>query len=305
MLAPVALYPDEVLSNVLMASTYPLEVVQAARWIKEPANSKLKDEALAKALEAKTWDPSVKALTQFPDLLQTMSDKLEWTQKLGDAFLAQQDDVFARIQFLRQKADEAGNLKSNKQQKVTKKQVTPESSGSSGSGSAKSTTYTTYYVIEPVSPQVVYVPVYQPTVVYGSWWYPSYPPYYWNSWYPGSAFVSGVVWGAGFAVAGSLWGWNNCNWNHGDIDIDVNRYNNINVNRDKITSNTWNHNPQHRGAVPYRDAGSREKFAKNDKMTKARDDLRGFDNGKAGQGIKSGRNSAKAVPAQPRIVREI
>jgi Protein of unknown function (DUF3300) len=91
MLAPIALYPDDLLSNVLMASTYPLEVVQAARWRAEPANTKLQGDALAKALEAQSWDPSVKSLVQFPDVLQTMSEKLEWTQKLGDAFLAQQE----------------------------------------------------------------------------------------------------------------------------------------------------------------------------------------------------------------------
>ncbi|MCU0732488.1 MAG: DUF3300 domain-containing protein, partial [Hyphomonas sp.] len=135
MLAPVALYPDEVLANVLMAATYPLDVVQAARWIKEPQNKKLKGEALTKALEPKAWDPSIKALTQFPEVLGMMSDQLEWTQNLGDAFLGQEDDVFARVQFLRQKADVAGNLKSNKQQTV-KKEVNPE-------------TRVEYIVIEP------------------------------------------------------------------------------------------------------------------------------------------------------------
>lgn len=187
LLAPIALYPDELLTTVLMAATYPLEVVQAARWRKEPANTKLSGEALTKALVSKDWDPSVKTLTQFPDVLQTMSDKLEWTQKLGDAFLAQQSDVMDRIQFLRKTADKAGSLKSNKQQKVTKQ--------------------TNYIIIESTSPQTVYVPVYQPTVVYGTWWYPAYPPYYWPPVYPGASFVNGFFWGAGFAVAGSLWGW--------------------------------------------------------------------------------------------------
>ena len=288
MLAPIALYPDEVLSNVLMASTYPLEIVQAARWRKEPVNAKLKGDALSKALEEKDWDPSVKALTQFPDVLDMMSDKLEWTQKLGDAFLAQQEDVFGRIQFLRQKADEAGNLKTTKQQKVTKQERTSPPPG----GEASSSTQSVYYVIEPADPEVVYVPVYEPAVVYGSWWYPSYPPYYWN-WYPGSTLVSGFFWGTGFAVANSLWGWNHCDWNRGNIDIDVNRYNNINVNRAKITSNTWNHNPAHRGAVPYRDKVSREKFSKNDKLKDARQDFRGFD--KSAVQDKLGADSAAKI----------
>lgn len=261
MLAPIALYPDELLTTVLMASTYPLEVVQASRWRKEAANAKLAGDALTKALEAKDWDPSVKTLVQFPDVLHTMSDKLDWTQKLGDAFLAQQADVMDRVQFLRKKADEAGSLKSNKQQKVTKQ--------------------TNYIIIESAVPQTVYVPVYQPTVVYGAWWYPSYPPYYWPPVYPGAAFVSGFFWGAGFAVANSLWGWGRCDWHRHDVNINVNKFNNINVNRAKITSNTWRHDPKHRGAVPYRDKGSRDKYRAGDKARRdAAKDFRGFDDKK-------------------------
>ncbi len=113
LLAPIALYPDELLTKVLMASTYPLEIVQASRWRKEPANAKLTGTALSKALEQKDWDPSVKALSQFSDVLHTMSEKLDWTQKLGDAFLAQQSDVMDRIQFLRRKADEVALFRFN------------------------------------------------------------------------------------------------------------------------------------------------------------------------------------------------
>lgn len=265
MLAPIALYPDDLLTNVLTAATYPLEVVQAARWRKEPANAKLSGDGLAKALEAKDWDPSVKALTQVPDVLQMMNEKLEWTQKLGDAFLAQQADVMGRIQFLRKKADEAGTLKSNSQQVVTKQE--------------------TYIVIAPAKPNVIYVPVYQPTVVYGTWWYPTYPPYYYYYGRPASAFVSGFFWGTGVAVASSVWGWGRCDWGRNDIDIDINRYNNINVNRTQITSNTWKHDPQHRGSVPYRDSASREKYAKNGKLKDAKSDFRGFDGAKPGDKV--------------------
>ena len=148
LLAPIALYPDDLLTNVLMASTYPLDVVQAARWRKEPANAKIKGDALVRVLEPKDWDPSIKALVQFPDVLETMSDKLDWTQKLGDAFLAQQDEVMDEIQFLRQKAEAAGNLKSNKQQTVLTE------AGAAGQE---------VIVIEPSSPETVYVPVYEPT----------------------------------------------------------------------------------------------------------------------------------------------
>ncbi|MEW5963066.1 MAG: DUF3300 domain-containing protein [Pseudomonadota bacterium] len=258
MLAPIALYPDDLLTNVLVGATYPLEIVQAARWRKEPANAKLKGEALTKALEAKDWDPSVKALTQVPSVLQTMNDKLDWTQKLGDAFIAQQADVMAEVQQLRKKAEQTGSLKTNKQQKVTKKE--------------------SYIVIESANPEVVYVPVYQPSVVYGTWWYPSYPPYYWSYGYPASSFVSGFFWGAGVAIAANAWGWGNCNWGRNDIDINVNKYNNINKNRQQITSNKWQHDPKHRGSVPYRDKASRDKFGTLDaKRREATKDMRGFD----------------------------
>lgn len=262
LLAPIALYPDDLLTNVLMASTYPLDVVQAARWRGEAGNTKLKGEALTKALESKEWDPSIKSLVQFPDVLEMMSEKLDWTQKLGDAFLGQQSEVMDEIQVLRRKADEAGNLNSNTQQKVVKE---------SGENAAP------VYVIEPATPETVYVPVYQPAVVYGSWWYPDYPPYYWP--YPGARFVNGFFWGAGVAVATGIWGWNHCDWHHHDIDIDVNKWNNINVNRSRITNNKWEHNAAHRGPVPYKNKEVREKFAKGDRRPGGDKEFRGFDRG--------------------------
>ena len=247
LLAPIALYPDELLSSVLMASTYPLEAVQATRWVKEPANAKLKGDDLTKALEQKDWDPSIKSLTQFPEVLDLVSSDLEWTQKLGDAVLAQEADVMDQIQYLRDKADEAGNLKSNEQQKVSKK----------SSGGKE------YIYIEPARPEVVYVPVYEPKVVYGSWWYPSYPPYYWPP-PAGGAFVSGFFWGAGVGVASSIWGWGNCNWGRSNININVNKYNKINVNKPKISSNQWKHNSYHRRGVKYNNNRVRRRHAKND-----------------------------------------
>lgn len=262
MLAPIALYPDDLLTNVLMGSTYPLDVVAADRWRKEAGNAKLKGDALTKALEVKDWDPSVKALVQFPQVLATMSEKLDWTQKLGDAFLGQQSEVMDEIQLLRRKADEAGNLKSTTQQKVVKE---------SGSNAQP------VYIIEPATPETVYVPVYQPAVVYGSWWYPSYPPYYWP--YPTARFVNGFFWGTGVAVATGIWGWNHCDWHHHDIDIDVNKWNNINVNRDRITNNKWEHNAAHRGPVPYKNKEVRDKFAKGDRRPGGDKDFRGFDRG--------------------------
>ncbi len=259
MLAPIALYPDDLLTNVLMASTYPLDVVAADRWRRDPQNAKLKGDALTKALENKDWDPSIKALVQFPDVLKMMSDKLDWTQTLGEAFLAQQSDVMDEIQVLRGKADEAGNLKSTKQQKVVKE---------SGSNAQP------IYIIEPANPETVYVPVYEPTV-YGSWWYPDYPPYYWG--YPGARYVDGWFWGAGVAIAGGIWGWNHCDWHHRDIDIDVNKWNNINVNKNRVVSNKWQHDPNRRGPVPYKNKDVRDKFQQADRGKIGKDDFRGRD----------------------------
>jgi hypothetical protein len=157
LLAPIALYPDELLAQALMASTYPLDVVEAARFVK--ANRELKGDALDKEVLKKNWDPSVQSLTAFPQVLEMMDDKIEWTQELGDAFLSDKQRVMQTVQSLRQKADASGNLQSNEQQKVVKEQTT--------------------IIIEPAQPEVVYVPTYNPTVVYGSWWAPMYPPYYW------------------------------------------------------------------------------------------------------------------------------
>ncbi len=154
-----------------MASTYPLEIVQAARWAK--ANPNVKGDAAVKAVENQTWDVSVKSLVAFPQILEPMNEKLDWTQKLGDAFLADQKSVLDAVQRLRAKAEQSGNLKSTEQQKVIVEQAAPQQ---------------TVIKIEPANPQTIYVPAYNPTVVYGAWGYPAYPPYYWPPspvWYPG------------------------------------------------------------------------------------------------------------------------
>ena len=264
LLAPIALYPDSLLAQILMASTYPLEVVQAARWSK--ANSKLSGDAAVKKVEGEKWDVSVKSLVAFPNVLEMMTEKLAWTQKPGDAFIGQQKDVMASIQRLRQLAQNSGNLESNQQQVVRSE--------------AQS------IIIEPAQPQTIYVPAYNPTVVYGAWPYPAYQPYYYPgvaAWYPGSALVSGLAWGVGFAAAGAMFGgWN---WGHGDVDINVNRATNIdrNYNRNNVNAgNKWQHNPQHRGNVGYRDQGSRERYA--DKRGSAdRGEFRGRDGERGGR----------------------
>jgi hypothetical protein len=236
--APIALYPDALVAQILMASTYPLEIVTATRWVK--SNPGLKDKALEDALQKETWDPSVKSLAAFPQVLAMMNEKIDWTQKLGDAFLGQQKEVLEAVQRLRAKADAAGNLKSSKEQTVTK-----ETQAS-----------TTVIKIEPANPQVVYVPTYNPTVVYGTWPYAAYPPYYY---YPpgyvaGAAFFSFT---AGVIVGSALWG--GCNWGRGDVNVNVNKYNSF--NRTNVSNSNWNHNAEHRRGVEYRDQGSREKFS--------------------------------------------
>jgi hypothetical protein len=263
LLAPIALYPDSLLSQILMASTYPLEVVQADRWAKE--NKDLKGDALAAALEKETWDPSVKSLVNFPQVLTMMSEKLDWTQKLGDAFLAQQKDVMDTAQKLRSKAQEQGNLKTTEQQIV---KVEPN-----------------VIIIESASSQVVYVPAYNPVVVYGTWWYPAYPPYYYYP--PGYVAAPGVAFTAG-VVLGAAWGhaWGHSNWHGGEININASRNLNLNQNINRgayakqypATGNgAWQHNPANRKGVAYRDNTTAQKFnrASTSDAVKSREAFRG------------------------------
>jgi len=265
MLAPIALYPDALLSQVLMASTYPADVAEAAKWSK--ANPKQKGDAAVTAVQDKPWDNSVKSLVAFPQALATLAEKPEWVQRVGDAFLAQPNEVMDSVQRLRAAAEKSGNLQSNEQQKVIVEQA-PQ-------------TQQTVIKIEPASPQVVYVPAYNPTVVYGTWWYPSYPPVYLPpppGYVVGTALMSGIAFGIGVGITNSLWG--GCDWGHGDIDIDIDRHNNINVgNKIEVNQNNkkWNHNPDNRRGVPYRDAKTRETFSKPLAGADQRRDYRGRD----------------------------
>ncbi|MDR3472931.1 MAG: DUF3300 domain-containing protein, partial [Devosia sp.] len=222
LLAPIALYPDALLAQTLMAATYPLQVVEAERWLQDPANRSLSGDALAQALAAQNWDPSVKSLIPFPQVLAMLNSKLDWTQQLGYAFATQQADVMTSVQRLRQQAQAAGYLQSTDQQ-----QVVVDNSVIS---------------IEPANPQVVYVPVYSPTVVYGAWAYPAYPPVYIPpppGYVVGNAFLSGLAFATGVAVVGSLWGWARPSWGGHNVNINTNYYNHINVNRPPIQSSVW------------------------------------------------------------------
>jgi len=264
LLAPIALYPDSLVAQILMASTYPLEVVQADRFAKQ--NKNLKGDGLTKALEAQTWDPSVKSLVNFPQVLTMMSEKVDMTQKLGDAFLTNQKAVMDTIQSLRAKAQAAGNLKTTKEQTIIVEQKIIK--------------------IEAANPQVVYVPVYNPTVVYGVWAYPAYPPYYYYP--PGYvATTAAFSFAAGVAV-GAAWGyaWGNTNYNSGNVNINVNQNTNINsnINRTNIQNypasgqGQWQHSATNRQGVPYSNPAVAQAYnqASPSQKVQARESYRGY-----------------------------
>jgi len=273
LVAPIALYPDALLSQILMASTYPLEVVAAARWVQ--ANPSVSGKALEDVMQKQSWDPSVKALTAVPQTLQMMNDKLDWTHDLGDAFLAQQADVLQAVQRLRAPADNAGNLKTTEQQKVVKA-AAPAEAAPPGAGTPPPTgtvpqspaAPANIYTIESMNPDEYYVPVYDPGVVYGAWPYPEYAPFYW---YPPGWVGRGVfAFGAGVAVGAAIWG--GIDWWRNRVDINVNRYNSF--NRTSIVNRNWTHNPAHRGAVPYRDRNVAQQFGRPGQAA-ARESFRG------------------------------
>ncbi|MGA9511777.1 MAG: DUF3300 domain-containing protein, partial [Candidatus Sulfotelmatobacter sp.] len=248
LVAPIALYPDPLLAQVLAASTYPLELVQLQQWLEK--NKTLKDKALADAVQKQPWDPSVQAMAPLPDVVKRLVNDIQWTASLGNAFLAQQDAVMDAVQRMRKKAQEKGNLKSTEQMKVETKVVESKQ----------------VIVVEQSNPQVVYVPSYDPVVVYGAPAYP-YPPIYYP---PAGYYAAGMAisFGVGLAM-GAAWGggWGyNCGWGGGNNNININRNNTFvnNSNRQNVSNrpsqqpsrggaggNSWQHNPQHRGGTPY------------------------------------------------------
>ncbi len=281
LVAPIALYPDTLLAEVLMASTYPLEVVQADRWA--TANKALKGDELKAAVDKQSWDASVKALAATPTVLAMMSEKLDWTQKLGDAVLAQQPDVMDAVQRLRARAQANNKLATTKEQKVT---VTQQQSKQ-------------VIVIEPAVPDTIYVPYYEPAVVYGDWAYPDYPPYYFAppvGYLPGAVLAAGIAFGAGFALGrwtsgGNYWG-GGVNWGGGNINVNrpVN-INNINVG----SGNTWQHNSEHRHGVKYNNASVQQKFGGNNARAGGGDKLGGDGRGE-GRGDRASAGTADRTP---------
>ena len=263
LVAPIALYPDALLATVLMASTYPLEVVQADRWATE--NKALKGDQLKAAVDKQTWDESVRSLVATPSVLAMMSAKLDWTQKLGDAVLAQQPDVMDAVQRLRAKAQANNKLASTKEQKVS---VVRQESRQ-------------VIVIESATPDTIFVPFYDPVVVYGAWPYAAYPPYFFPpplGFVPGAVLATGIAFGAGYAVGrwasgGNYWG-GGVNW--GRNNINVNRPVNINTGNINV-GNTWQHNPVHRQGVRYSNTNVQQKFSNNNIRAGSQDrmDFRG------------------------------
>ena len=261
LVAPIALYPDPMLSQVLIASTYPLEVIQLQQWLAQ--NKNLKDKALADAVAKQDWDPAIQGLAGLPDVVKLLSENIKWTTDLGNAFLAQQDDVMAAVQRMRKKAQSSGNLKSSDQQKVEVKTVESKQ----------------VIVIEQANPEVVYVPSYNPTVVYGAPVY-AYPPI---AYPPPGYYAAGMAISFGVGVAmGAMWGGGWCcgsSWHGGNNNITINNNNNFNrqnYNRQNVSGNRsgnraanqparggssgWQHNPQHRGGAPYSDRGLANKY---------------------------------------------
>jgi hypothetical protein len=256
LVAPIALYPDPLLSQVLVASTYPLEIIQLQQWLVK--HKDLKDHALVAAVEKENWDPSIQGMAALPDAVKQLAENIKWTTDLGNAFLEQQSDVMDAVQRMRMKAKDAGTLKSNEKMKVETRVVETK----------------TVVVIEQANPKVVYVPSYNPVVVYGAPVYP-YPAIYYP---PATGAV--LAFGAGIAI-GAAWGGG---WGYGygwgsssTVKVNVNNTYNYNYNKANISNRpstlpagsngNWQHNPQHRGAAPYSNKATTTQYARGTTAT--------------------------------------
>ncbi|MBV8335878.1 MAG: DUF3300 domain-containing protein [Alphaproteobacteria bacterium] len=240
LVAPIALYPDPLLAQVLMAATYPLEIVRARRWLQDSSHADLRGTQLAATLQTEPWDPSVKSLVAFPQILRMMDDRLQWTEELGNAFLAQQGDVMDAIQRLRQQAAAAGTLWSNAQQRVT----------TEGQG----------IVIEPANPALTYPPVYNPDLVYGPWLYPDYPPpdIVPSDYDLGFGLPFGIGFGIGYVVIQPF----RCafDWTRRQLLLHTDKRNAFDPDEQAPRPDIWQHDPAHRHGVTYRDLASRERL---------------------------------------------
>jgi hypothetical protein len=239
MLAPIALYPDPLLTQILMAATYPLEVVKAARWSREHPG--LPGDDAVRAVANEDWDPSVKSLVAFPRVLAMMDERIDWTEQLGEAFLAQEPYVLETVQALRRRAYAAGNLASNAEVAVGQE--------------------ANQIVIQPVNPGIVYVPYYDPWVVYGTWWWPAYPPVRWAPWpgYVRPGISVGIYWGSGIRLSTGFF-FGAFDWHRHRVDVVyVNNY----YYHPRVTHNVplpWHHEAAHRRGVAYHHEALRQRY---------------------------------------------
>jgi hypothetical protein len=251
-----------------MAATYPLEVVEAARWSR--ANSSPSGEAAVQAVNIQNWDPSIKSLVAFPQVLQTLDQKIEWTERLGDAFLSQQSQVMDTVQHLRQKAQMAGNLNSNSLINISQSNDSID--------------------IEETNPNVVYVPYYDPSVIYGNWWWTEYPPVFWSPW-TGYGWYSGLAWGLGIGVGVDFFS-GTCDWRNHHVYPHGSRYSG--------TTHPWQHDPSHRHGVPYRDAALNLQFGRVTKTSVTRAEFRGHESSASASLVQQDNHqhteSARVVP---------
>lgn len=288
LLAPIALYPDALLSQTLIAAGYPSEVTQAADWLRRNPQWKGKGDDAVRAADAQPWDASVRSLVAFPQVLEMMDANRDWMQQVGDAFVGQRADTMSAVQALRVQAELAGNLKSNEEVTVSREAQT--------------------VVIRQASPQVIYVPVYDPGMVYGPWPYPTYPPYYLPpppGYYVGSALAAGIAFGVGIAITNAIWG--GFDWGRGDVTINVNHFNNVHVSNTQIYSRNpgrWEHDRTHRRDVPFGDRSSRERVQRAAVTSRDRSEFAGFDRSapQAGTRAPSAARPAVADRAAPQPV---
>ena len=257
MLAPIALYPDALLAQITMAATYPREVLAARRW--SLANPRLRGGQAVRAVERVDWDPSVKSLLAFPRILAMMSERLDWTERLGDAYLGQQQEMMDTVQDLRRRAYRAGNLQSNREARIDARGNSLE--------------------IELADPGIAYEPWYDPLAIYGTWWWPGFPPMVWTPWPDPRArpgFSAGFVWGTGISLGAEFF-FGNFDWRARQINIvNLNHYYYPRATRAApIAAGVWQHDPAHRGGTLYREAKSREKFSAAQAPRQVRDEFRG------------------------------
>ena len=257
MLAPVALYPDPLLAHMLMASTYPIEVIEAARWSR--AHRGLQGDQAVDSAAQQDWDPSVKSLLLFPQVLAWMDENLEWTRALGDAFLAQEPQIMETVQALRQRAQATGSLHSGDRVRVLEE--------------AQS------IALEPADPQLIYVPYYDPRVVYGPWWWPGSPPLYlgpWPGYYLSPGYVASVYWPSAIGISAKFF-FGSFDWRRRQIRVvhgNSYHYNTVGINHQantiagqtsnagtNRTPGVWQHDPAHRRSIAYRDPALQNQFS--------------------------------------------